>query len=154
LAESDTLDIVDFDQLLEKRATRIVMREVNGTAEEFAEAVDRLGLHEVSYSVGWSNWLDIAPDGVSKASGLELVESELGIDHELTIGAGDGLNDIEMIEWVHHGIVMGQSKDVLKQHASVVTKSVDDDGLAVALVDYFDLDAKVLSLTGSRATHG
>ncbi|WP_231443144.1 HAD family hydrolase [Brevibacterium zhoupengii] len=154
LAESDTLDIVDFEQLLEKRATRIVMREVNGTAEEFAEAVDRLGLHEVSYSVGWSNWLDIAPDGVSKASGLELVESELGIDHELTIGAGDGLNDIEMIEWVHHGIVMGQSKDVLKQHASVVTESVDDDGLAVALVDYFDLDRTVLSLSGSRATHG
>src|SRR5699024_4538837 len=63
LAESDTLDIVDFEQLLTKRATRIVMREVNGTAEEFAAAVDRLGLHEVSYSVGWSNWLDIAPDG-------------------------------------------------------------------------------------------
>ena len=153
LAESDTLDIVDFEQLLQKRATRIVMREVNGTAEEFAEAVDRLGLHEVSYSVGWSNWLDIAPDGVSKASGLELVESELGIDHELSIGAGDGLNDIEMIEWVHHGIVMGQSKDVLKQHASVVTKTVDDDGLAVALVDYFHLDREVLSLSGSRATH-
>ncbi|MDN6746705.1 MAG: Cof-type HAD-IIB family hydrolase [Brevibacterium sp.] len=152
LAESDTLDIVDFEQLLEKRATRIVMREVNGTAEEFAEAVDRLGLHEVSYSVGWSNWLDIAPDGISKASGLELVESELGIDHELSIGAGDGLNDIEMIEWVHHAIVMGQSKDVLKQHASVVTKSVDEDGLAVALVDYFDLDPAVLSLSGFRAT--
>ncbi|SMX98218.1 Hydroxymethylpyrimidine pyrophosphatase [Brevibacterium sp. 239c] len=154
LAESDTLDIVDFEQLLNKRATRIVMREVNGTAEEFAEAVDRLGLHEVSYSVGWSNWLDIAPDGVSKASGLELVESELGIDHELSIGAGDGLNDIEMIEWVHHGIVMGQSKDVLKQHASVVTKSIDDDGLAVALVDYFDLDPAVLELSGSRDTRG
>ena len=154
LAESDTLDIVDFEELLNKRATRIVMREVNGTAEEFAEAVDRLGLHEVSYSVGWSNWLDIAPDGVSKASGLELVESELGIDHELSIGAGDGLNDIEMIEWVHHGIVMGQSKDVLKQHASVVTKSIDDDGLAVALVDYFDLDPAVLELSGSRDTRG
>ena len=153
LAESDTLDIVDFDELLGKRATRIVMREVNGTAEEFAEAVDRLGLHEVSYSVGWSNWLDIAPDGISKASGLELVESELGVDHELSIGAGDGLNDIEMIDWVHHSIVMGQSKDVLKQNATVVTKSVDDDGLAVALVDYFDLDPAVLSLSGSRATH-
>ncbi|GAA1862821.1 HAD family hydrolase [Brevibacterium marinum] len=152
LAESDTLDIVDFDQLLDKRATRIVMREVNGTAEEFAEAVDRLGLHEVSYSVGWSNWLDIAPDGVSKASGLELVETELGIDHELSIGAGDGLNDIEMIEWVHHAIVMGQSKDVLKQLASVVTESVDDDGLAIALVDYFDLDREVLALSGSRDT--
>lgn len=153
LAASDTLDIVDFDELLEKRATRIVMREVNGTAEEFAEAVDRLGLHEVSYSVGWSNWLDIAPDGISKASGLALVEAELGLDHELSIGAGDGLNDIEMIEWVAHAIVMGQSKDVLKQHASVVTKSVDEDGLAIALVDYFDLDPAVLELSGSRITH-
>src|SRR5699024_6152136 len=110
LAESDTLDIVDFEQLLTKRATRIVMRDVNGTAEEFAAAVDRLGLHEVSYSVGWSNWLDIAPDGTSKASGLELVAAELGIDREHTVGAGDGLNDLEMIEWVGHSIVMGQAR--------------------------------------------
>ncbi|MCI4011914.1 HAD family hydrolase [Brevibacterium sp. ZH18] len=152
LAESDTLDIVDFDELLEKRATRIVMREVNGTAEEFAVAVDRLGLHEVSYSVGWSNWLDIAPDGISKASGLQIVEDELGIDHSLSVGAGDGLNDIEMIEWVHHSIVMGQAKDVLKELGTVVTEPVDDDGLAIALVDYFDLDRSILSLEGSRST--
>lgn len=152
LAESDTLDIVDFDELLDKRATRIVMREVNGTAEEFAAAVDRLGLHEVSYSVGWSNWLDIAPDGISKASGLQIVEDELGIDHSLSVGAGDGLNDIEMIEWVHHSIVMGQAKDVLKELGTVVTEPVDDDGLAIALVDYFDLDRSILSLEGSRST--
>lgn len=154
LAESDTLDIVDFDELLDKTATRIVMREVNGTAEEFAQAVDRLGLHEVSYSVGWSNWLDIAPDGVSKASGLALVESELGVDHELTVGAGDGLNDLEMIEWVDHSIVMGQAKDELKVLASVVTEPIDRDGLAVALVDYFDLDSALLDATGTSRTRG
>lgn len=152
LAESDTLDIVDFDELLTKQATRIVMREVNGTAEEFAAAVDKLGLHEVSYSVGWSNWLDIAPDGISKASGLALVATELGVDHEHTVGAGDGLNDLEMIEWVAHAIVMGQSKDELKALASVVTDTVEDDGLATALVDYFDLDASLLDATGSTDT--
>lgn len=152
LAESDTLDIVDFDELLTKQATRIVMREVNGTAEEFAAAVDKLGLHEVSYSVGWSNWLDIAPDGISKASGLALVATELGVDHEHTVGAGDGLNDLEMIEWVAHAIVMGQSKDELKALASVVTDTVEDDGLAVALVDYFDLDASLLDAKGSTDT--
>ncbi|WGP05721.1 HAD family hydrolase [Bacillus subtilis] len=152
LAESDTLDIVDFEELLTKQATRIVMREVNGTAEEFAAAVDSLGLHEVSYSVGWSNWLDIAPDGVSKASGLEIVAEQLGVNHAHTVGAGDGLNDIEMIEWVEHGIVMGQSKDELKGLASVVTDSVDDDGLAVALVDYFDLDSSLLDAVGTTNT--
>ncbi|MCD1286549.1 MULTISPECIES: HAD family hydrolase [unclassified Brevibacterium] len=152
LAEADTLDIVDFDELLTKRATRIVMREVNGTAEDFAEAVDRLGLHEVSYSVGWSNWLDIAPEGISKASGLALVEAELGVPHELSVGAGDGLNDIEMIEWVEHGIVMGQAKIDLKRLASVVTGSIDEDGLAEALVEYFDLDASLLEASGSSTT--
>ncbi|MGO2037252.1 MAG: HAD family hydrolase [Brevibacterium sp.] len=152
LAEADTLDIVDFDELLTKRATRIVMREVNGTAEDFAEAVDRLGLHEVSYSVGWSNWLDIAPEGISKASGLAIVEAELGVPHELSVGAGDGLNDIEMIEWVEHGIVMGQAKIDLKRLASVVTGSIDEDGLADALVEYFDLDASLLEASGSSTT--
>lgn len=152
LAESDTLDIVPFDELLDKQATRIVMRDVNGTAEDFAEAVDRLGLHEVSYSVGWSNWLDIAPDGVSKASGLALVESELDIDHALTVAAGDGLNDLEMIEWADHAIVMGQAKDELKVLGSVVTDPVEDDGLAVALVDHFDLDPAVLDTEGSTQT--
>jgi len=138
--------------VLTKRATRIVMREVNGTAEDFAEAVDRLGLHEVSYSVGWSNWLDIAPEGISKASGLALVEAELGVPHELSVGAGDGLNDIEMIEWVEHGIVMGQAKIDLKRLASVVTGSIDEDGLAEALVEYFDLDASLLEASGSSTT--
>jgi hydroxymethylpyrimidine pyrophosphatase-like HAD family hydrolase len=152
LAESDTLDIVDFEQLLTKRATRIVMREVNGTAEEFAAAVDRLGLHEVSYSVGWSNWLDIAPDGTSKASGLELVAAELGIDREHTVGAGDGLNDLEMIEWVGHSIVMGQAKDELKALATVVTGRIEDDGLATALVDRFDLDRALLGAVGTTDT--
>jgi hydroxymethylpyrimidine pyrophosphatase-like HAD family hydrolase len=152
LAASDTLDIVDFDELLTKRATRIVMREVNGTAEEFAAAVDKLGLHEVSYSIGWSNWLDIAPDGISKASGLALVADELGVDHEHTVGAGDGLNDLEMIEWVEHAIVMGQAKDELKVLASVVTDRIEDDGLAVALVDYFDLDVSLLDAQGTTNT--
>ena len=32
-----------------------------------------MGLHGVSYAVGWSAWLDLAPEGVSKASALEQV---------------------------------------------------------------------------------
>ncbi len=154
LAASDTLDIVSFEELLEKRATRIVMREVNGSAEEFAQAVDRLGLHEVSYSIGWSNWLDIAPDGVSKASALKLVEAELGIDHELSVAAGDGLNDTEMIDWAAYSIVMGQAKEELKELGTVVTKTVDEDGLAVELVDHFDLDPELLTAAGETNTRG
>ena len=141
LADMEDFTIVPFDELRECRATRIVMRDPNGTSEDFREAVERVGLHGVTYSVGWSNWLDIAPEGVSRAHGLEIVSGLLGISREDTIGAGDGSNDLDMIEWVEYGIVMGQADDELKSVASVVTDGVDEDGLATALVDRLGLGA-------------
>lgn len=140
LADMENFTIVPFEELSDLRATRIVLREPNGTSEEFREAVERVGLHGVAYSVGWSNWLDIAPEGVSKAHGLEIVTDALGVAREDTVGAGDGSNDLEMIEWVQHGIVMGQAAEPLKSIASVVTGTVQEDGLATALIDHLGLD--------------
>lgn len=139
LASITNLRTVPFEELTTKTATRIVMRELEGTDEEFAAAVERIGLHGVTYAVGWSNWLDIAPDGVSKASGLQIVARELGVAQEDTVGAGDGSNDMEMLEWVGHAIAMGQAGQKLKSVADVVTGSVVDDGLATALEEYFEL---------------
>ncbi|WP_180951789.1 HAD family hydrolase [Brevibacterium jeotgali] len=141
LADMEDFTIVSFDELKERRATRIVMRDPNGTSDDFRQAVERVGLHGVTYSVGWSNWLDIAPDGVSKAHGLEIVSELLDVAREDTIGAGDGSNDIEMIEWVDYGIVMGQAGDELKSFASVVTAPVGEDGLATALIERLGLGA-------------
>ncbi|GAA4284487.1 HAD family hydrolase [Brevibacterium daeguense] len=132
-----SMQLVSFEELTQKRATRIVMRDLNGTNEEFVAAVEKIGLHGVTYSVGWSNWLDIAPEGVSKASGLQVVADELGVDRVHTVGAGDGSNDHEMIQWVAHGVAMGQAKPELKEIANVVTGTVTEDGLAEALEDYF-----------------
>lgn len=139
LAAGDDLNIVRFSELKTIDATRIVMRELHGSREAFEDAVEKIGLHGVTYSVGWSNWLDIAPEGTSKASGLECVAESLGIDQAHTVGAGDGTNDHEMIAWVNHGIVMGQAKQELKDVATVITGTVDQDGLASALIDYFGL---------------
>lgn len=143
LADMEGFTIVPIEELKDLRATRIVLRDPSGTTEEFHETVERVGLHGVSYSVGWSNWLDIAPEGVSKAHGLEIVSELLGVDRADTIGAGDGTNDHEMIEWVAHGIVMGQAGEPLKSIASVVTGTVEEDGLATALIDRLGLDVLV-----------
>lgn len=149
LADMNTMTVVPFEELKEHRATRIVMREPNGTTEEFREAVENIGLHGVTYSVGWSNWLDIQPEGVSKAHGLDIVSALLSVDRADTIGAGDGLNDLEMMEWVEYGIVMGQSGDELKALASVVTGTVEEDGLATALADRLGLPDPAQLAAGS-----
>ena len=49
--------------------TRVVVASPEHGLEEFFDLVDRMGLHHVSYAIGWTAWLDIAPEGVNKATG-------------------------------------------------------------------------------------
>ena len=124
---------VDFERMLDARAVRVVVFSTDSTAEEFGEAVESIGLHGVTYSVGWTAWLDIAAAGVTKASALELVRRRLGIDPSETVAIGDGRNDIEMLSWAARGVAMGQAPEEVLAAASEVTASVYDDGAAKVL---------------------
>ncbi|MGP9488433.1 HAD family hydrolase [Glutamicibacter sp. 363] len=125
--------VVDFDELLRSRAVRVVVFSTDATAEDFGQAVHGLGLSGVTYSVGWTAWLDIAAEGVTKASGLERLRTELKFESAQSIAVGDGRNDIEMLQWAGLGVAMGQAPDEVKIVADEVTASVDEDGLAIVL---------------------
>ena len=94
---------------------------------------ERIGLHGVSYSVGWSAWLDIAANGVTKASALEQIRRKLGVDPSHTIAVGDGRNDIEMLDWAARGVAMGQAPDEVADVCHEVTRTVYEDGVAEVL---------------------
>ncbi|WP_104116629.1 HAD family hydrolase [Arthrobacter sp. B1805] len=124
---------VDFEEMLESHAVRVVVFSTDSSAEEFGAAVASIGLHGVTYSVGWTAWLDIAAQGVTKASALESLRTRLGTDRALTVAVGDGRNDIEMLQWAGRGVAMGQAPDEVRSAASEVTGSVYDDGAAKVL---------------------
>ena len=51
---------VDFDELLIREATRVVVISPEHAIEDFLSIVERMGLHKVSYNVGWTapgEWL-------------------------------------------------------------------------------------------------
>jgi hydroxymethylpyrimidine pyrophosphatase-like HAD family hydrolase len=121
---------VDFHQLTEMDAVRMVIYSTEHTPEEFALAIDEAGLHGVTYSVGWSAWLDVAAHGVTKASALEQVRRRLGVDPSHTVALGDGRNDMEMLDWAARGVAMGQAPDEVAALCHEVTSSVYDDGAA------------------------
>jgi HAD superfamily hydrolase (TIGR01484 family) len=127
---------VEFEGLLGARATRVVVISPGHAIEDFLAVVERMGLHRVSYNVGWTAWLDIAPDGVNKSVALERVRNQLGIPRERVLAIGDGRNDIEMLEWAAEsgrGVAMGQSPSEVKAAANETTGSDLDDGVAAAL---------------------
>lgn len=125
--------LVPFEELASAPATRVVIRAPESTPEEFHEIVERVGLHEVSYAVGWTAWLDLAPGGVSKASALEEVRRELGVEPFATLAIGDGENDLEMLRWAACGVAMGHALEVVRAAADEVTGTIDDDGAVEVL---------------------
>ena len=124
---------VRFDELTAEPVTRVVVRSPEHTPEHFLELVARIGLHGVNYAVGWTAWLDLAPEGVSKASALEQVRRTLGVQPDQTYAAGDGRNDVEMIQWAAHGAVMSSAPPEVLALADEVLPHVNQDGLVQLL---------------------
>jgi hydroxymethylpyrimidine pyrophosphatase-like HAD family hydrolase len=125
------------EDLVRHPVSRVIIRDPEASADDFVDLAGRLGLQGTDYVVGWTAWLDLAPMGVSKASGLEHVAEQLGVDPVDTLAIGDGRNDLEMLRWAGRGVAMGQSVPEVQAVADAVTASVDDDGAAVELGRWF-----------------
>lgn len=124
---------VSFQEMKQSEAVRLVVNSTDSTAEEFATAVEGIGLQGVTYSVGWSAWLDIAAAGVTKGSSLERLREDLEAPHPDTVAVGDGRNDIEMLQWAARGVAMGQAVTEVREAADELTAGVDADGLVDVL---------------------
>lgn len=125
--------VVDWDELLADPVTRVTFHSPTGTSEDFIHLAERIGLHGVNYAVGFSAWLDINPEGVSKASALEILRRRLCVEPGHTFAIGDQRNDVEMLHWAALGVAMGNAPQEVRDCADEVTADVYEDGLALAL---------------------
>lgn len=80
--------------------------------------------------VRWHEYsTDVLPKGGSKAEGIKALMKHVGFRLEDVYAFGDGLNDIEMLQAVGHGVAMGNAEDEVKRHADYVTKDVAEEGI-------------------------
>ncbi|MCR2812347.1 HAD-IIB family hydrolase [Microbacterium sp. zg.Y1090] len=128
---------VSFEELSAQPASRVVVVSPDETEQDFVDLVARIGLNEVSYAVGWTAWLDIAPRGVDKSSALALVCDWLGVEPSHVIVIGDGRNDIGMFRWARENggraVAMAQGVDEVRSVAGETTGSVQAGGVAEVL---------------------
>jgi len=79
---------------------------------------------------------ELSVPGIHKATAIEKLLEHLNIDQEDTFAYGDGLNDLEMIEFVQHGIAMGNAKEALKKAADDITDTHNEDGIYKSFKKY------------------
>ncbi len=128
---------VTFEELAAHPVCRVVVVSPDQGEQDFVELVSRIGLNHVSYAVGWTAWLDIAPLGVDKSTGLERVRTALGIDPEHVLVMGDGRNDVGMFRWAlengGRAVAMAQGPQEVRDAAGETTTSVQAGGVAAVL---------------------
>lgn len=78
-------------------------------------------------------YCDVANKGTSKGNGIEKLCEMLQINKKETIGIGDDFNDIAMFQVVGYAVAMGNANDKVKQYANEITKTNEEEGVAVFL---------------------
>jgi HAD superfamily hydrolase (TIGR01484 family) len=131
------VQVVGEAELAALPATRLILRETELTAEQLTDIMEATQLPGTSYPIGGAGWVDLNPPGVSKASALEALRRQLGIDLRQTVAVGDGGNDITMLRWAARGVAMGGSRAEVIAAADEVTARLEDHGLAQVIDSLF-----------------
>ena len=129
--------IETVEELMREPVTRVIIRDPQSSAEDFMTLAEQVGLQGTNYFVGYTAWLDLAPEGVSKASALAEVAVALGVPRADVLAVGDGRNDLEMLAWAGRGVAMGQAPLEVQRVADAVTGSFTEDGAALELDRWF-----------------
>jgi hypothetical protein len=117
-----------------------------GTVAEMVEAekqlllsdvAGRIAMHRTEYAARNLSILDLLPPGCSKGAALDSLARIRGLEREEIMAIGDNLNDLEMLEYAGHAVVMANASEEIRLLAGSrgweLTASNDDDGVARAI---------------------
>jgi hypothetical protein len=82
------------------------------------------------------NVVEFVPKGTSKATGIQWLCNYLGVERGDTYAVGDSVNDLDMLQFVGHGIAMGNGTAPAKEAAEFVTTDIHEDGIRHAMEHY------------------
>lgn len=97
------------------------------------EAVVRKMESRFRYVIHNDKLLELIPKNYSKAEGIKLLISEIGVKWENTYAYGDSFNDLEMLKYVKYGVAMGNSHKDLFSQVEYRTGDYDKGGVRESL---------------------
>jgi Cof subfamily protein (haloacid dehalogenase superfamily) len=87
--------------------------------------------------------IDVLNAGCSKGHALERWAAHRGLARDAVMAIGDNYNDIAMLTFAGHPVIMGNASDELKQNGWTVTLHNDESGVAAAIEQVLPSTVKV-----------
>ena len=89
--------------------------------------------------------VDLLNAGCSKGHALERWARHRGFDRSEVMAIGDNYNDVEMLTFAGHPVIMGNACDELKQTGWAVTRHHDEHGVAATIEQVLESNAAILN---------
>ena len=89
--------------------------------------------------------VDILNASCSKGHALERWANHRGFAREEVMAIGDNYNDVEMLTFAGHAVIMGNACDELKRNGWTVTLPHDEQGVAATLEQVLESNAALLN---------
>jgi len=89
--------------------------------------------------------VDLLNAGCSKGHALERWARHRGYDRTEVMAIGDNYNDVEMLTFAGHPVIMGNACDELKQTGWAVTRHHDEHGVAATIEQVLESNAAILN---------
>jgi len=130
--------IVDRVELYRKPAVKLLVRAPGRTSADMLAALTPVigDAADITFSHPLG-LVELSAPGITKASGLSAVAAAFDVSAADVLAFGDMPNDLEMVQWVGHGVAMANGHPSLRAVADEVTASNDEDGVALVLERWF-----------------
>ncbi len=97
----------------------------------------QISMHRTEYPARNLSILDLLPLGCSKGAALDNLARIRGLGPAQIMAIGDNLNDVEMLEYAGHAVVMANASEgmlaLARNRGWALTASNDEDGVAQAI---------------------
>ena len=120
-AKVDATLVGDLLPVVRRGPTKLVIAAEPHVAAAVAPEVSRRFAGALRAATSLPHFVEINAVGVTKAATLEWLRAErLCVSPERTVACGDGLNDVDMLEWAAVGVAMAEGAEGARGVAQVV----------------------------------
>ncbi|MBK7819676.1 MAG: HAD family phosphatase [Tessaracoccus sp.] len=123
----------DLDDVLADGTSKLVIRGSDVAPDELLAAARDLAVPGCTPTTSGAPFLEVAAEGVNKATGVARIADRYGIAPEEIVAFGDNENDVELLAWAGLGVAMGNAGPGVAVVADEVTATNDDDGVALVV---------------------
>lgn len=84
-------------------------------------------------------YLEYAPKGYSKATGMEMLLQKCNIPRERCVAIGDSANDIDMLRYAGISVAVGNAQDEIKAMCTKITAPAGEGGVGKAICEILEI---------------